>query len=76
MEPFAADHVKLPSGLSGEVSILAFPSMAMLANAACTFLSHISRSLQMKTGFFFFFFFKSIVFHECLKLYNLAHWVS
>lgn len=79
LEQFEADHIKLLSGLTGEVSILAFPTVVMLANAACTFLSRISRNLQMKKVLFWFFFSekkKSIVFHECLQRYNLAHWVS
>lgn len=51
LEQSEADHIKLLSGLTREVAILAFPTMAILANATCTFLSHINRNLQLKKGF-------------------------
>lgn len=37
MEQFEADHIKLLSGLTREVSILTFPTTVMLPNATCTF---------------------------------------
>lgn len=73
LEQSEADCIKLPSGFTTEITILAFPTMAILANATCTFLSHINRNLQLKKGLGKK---KSIVFHDCLKLYDLAHWVG
>lgn len=85
MEQFETDHIKLLSGLTREVSILTFPTTVMLPNATCTFFVTYQYKYAAEESvvcvfcvFFFFFvlFFKSIVFHDSLKLYDLAHWVS
>lgn len=72
MEQAEADHSRLLSSLTREAAILAFPTMAILVNATCTFLSHMNRSSQLKKSFFKK---ESIAFCDCLKLYDLAHWV-